>query len=465
MNHTQTHDEAILSHIPCGVIVLDRNKSIIYTNTRIRHLTGLAAQELIGKDLSVIGLGAKENQSSITGQEWWTWAEGATIHQRASIRGKDGALIPVFISGIRTKNGPDDDRLYMCMLDMSHIETWAVNEQFRETDRQQYFGLVGRSSSMQELYNLIDMAGDTAVTVLIQGESGTGKELVASAIVRSSSRGERAFVRMNCAALSETLLESELFGHVKGAFTGAYKDNIGKFEAAHEGTILLDEIGDISPALQARLLRVLQERVITRVGDNREIQVDVRIIAATNRNLRALVKKKLFREDLFYRLNVFSIHVPTLGERKTDIPLLCVHFLKKFQSETGKSILSISTDAMRVLMTYCWPGNIRELENTIEHAFVVCKSDEILVTDLPHELRAKVLRDGICEEKESERSRQSDAAPLLPVKRSGRLNITAQELTAQLERHEGNKSAVARSLGISKVGLWKKMKKLGLLRK
>src|SRR4030042_3094494 len=191
------------------------------------------------------------------------------------------------------------------------------------------------------------------------------------------------FITVSCSALSEALLESELFGHVKGSFTGAYKDKIGKFESAQKGTLFLDEIGDISPLIQLRLLRVIQEKTIVRVGDNREIKVDMRIITATNKNLRELVSKGEFREDLFYRLNVFSIYTIPLRERSVDIPILANFFIKKFNRETGKNIKGFTDDALRLILDYCWPGNIRELENTIENAFVVCNIYLIDIFDLP----------------------------------------------------------------------------------
>jgi transcriptional regulator with PAS, ATPase and Fis domain len=457
-----TCDE-ILDNISCGILVLDKNKQIVFSNNRIQQLTGLPLESIIGNDICSIGLGSKDDGNLISGQEWWEWAEGATIHLRASIQEASGSRIPVFISGKRGKDVKGESNLFLCIFDTAHFETWAVETSAHSVLRESFFGIVGHTAPMQELYGLIEKAGLTDVNVVIQGESGTGKELVASAIHNTSSRNKKPFIRVNCAALAETLLESELFGHVKGAFTGAYKDRAGNFESAHGGTILLDEIGEISPAVQVKLLRVLQERVVVRVGDNREIPVDVRIIAATNKNLRALVQKGRFREDLFYRLNVFLLNLPSLKERKPDIPLLCNHFIRKYREDTGKNILSISPDAMRLLMNYCWPGNVRELENTIQHAFVLCRTDEVLVTDLPHELRVKAVREGICAEKFVGIASPALPHPLQTQKINGRLNITSEVLAAEIEKYAGNKSAAARSLGISKVGLWKKMKKLGML--
>ncbi|NTW34108.1 MAG: sigma-54-dependent Fis family transcriptional regulator, partial [Bacteroidetes bacterium] len=225
--------------------------------------------------------------------------------------------------------------------------------------------IVGRDEKIFELYRMIEMAADSMANVNISGESGTGKELVANAIHQLSNRKNKPFIKVNCSALTETLLESELFGHVKGSFTGAYKDKIGKFEAAGGGTVFLDEIGEISQMIQVKLLRVIQEKIVERVGDNKPIKVDMRIITATNKNLRELVSKGLFREDLFYRLNVFPIHTPTLRERMKDIPLLTNYFISKFNNQTGKHIKGLTEDAFRIIMDYNWPGNVRELENSI----------------------------------------------------------------------------------------------------
>jgi two-component system, NtrC family, response regulator HydG len=455
----------VFDYLPCGVLILDDNREIVFTNARLQNLIGMPAEGMIGNNMCSVGLGSDENNQLLSGKEWWDWAEDAVIHLRTTIRDAQGAAVPVFINGKRRRDRNGRYYLYLCILDISHLEEWSVGTVQELAHREEYYKLIGKSAPMQELYNLLEMAGGTGVNVLILGESGTGKELAASAIHYGSSRSDRPFVRVNCASLAETLLESELFGHVKGAFTGAYKDRVGTFEAAHEGTILLDEIGEISPAVQVRLLRVLQERVIVRVGDNREIPVDVRIIASTNKNLREMVQEGTFREDLFYRLNVFAIHLPSLNERKSDVPLLCSHFIRKFREETGKNILSVSADAMRLFMNYCWPGNVRELENSIEHAFVVCRSGEILVSDLPYELRVTAVREGICGKKTADillPRLTPHRTATQPVKIQGRLNISRERLIEVLEQHGGNRAATARFLGISTVGLWKKMKKLGV---
>ncbi|MBP5452140.1 MAG: sigma-54-dependent Fis family transcriptional regulator [Treponema sp.] len=244
-------------------------------------------------------------------------------------------------------------------------------------------GMIGTSPAMQRVQQLIKKVADTRANVLITGESGVGKELVANAIHNLSSRKDKSFIKVHCAALSETLLESELFGHEKGAFTGAEKMQKGRFELAHGGTIFLDEIGEINQNVQIKILRVLQEKKFERVGGEQTIEVDVRIVAATNKNLEEEVKAGRFREDLYYRLNVIHIQVPPLRERKEDIPLLVSSFLQEFNSENGKAIKAVDKRAKTALFNYNWPGNIRELRNCMEAAVVMCSGDEISVEDLP----------------------------------------------------------------------------------
>lgn len=246
--------------------------------------------------------------------------------------------------------------------------------------------LVGKSPQFQELLRIVERVAATDATVLLTGESGTGKELIARAIHNLSRRSHRPFVAINMAAIPEELLESELFGHVKGAFTGAIRDKVGLFKAAHGGTILLDEISEASPRIQSKLLRVLQEKEITPVGGTRSIKVDVRVIAATNADLPALVREGKFREDLFFRLNVVPIRVPPLRERKEDIPLLVEHFLRKYCAEYGIPRKRVSPKAMEALMNYSWPGNVRELENLIERLVVLSEKQEITVSDLPQQI-------------------------------------------------------------------------------
>ncbi|MCB9769858.1 MAG: sigma-54-dependent Fis family transcriptional regulator [Candidatus Omnitrophica bacterium] len=272
-------------------------------------------------------------------------------------------------------------------------EVTTLKKQVRERDRLDR--IIGKSQKMRESFDLIEQVAPSKSTVLITGESGTGKEMIARAIHAHSPRSEKNFVAVNCAAISGELLESELFGHEKGSFTGAVSSKTGKFELANGGTLFLDEIGEMDPKLQAKLLRVLQENEIDRVGGTKPIPVDVRVIASTNRSLRDQIKKGDFREDLFYRLNVVNITFPALRERKEDIPILADHFVRKYAEENGKEIEGIEPDALETLMKFNWPGNVRELENVIERAVVLCRGKSIDSASLPAEIREPEVREGL----------------------------------------------------------------------
>jgi DNA-binding NtrC family response regulator len=266
-------------------------------------------------------------------------------------------------------------------------ENILLRQQLRKKYRFENF--VGDSGPIQEVFELIEKVADTDSTVLITGESGTGKELIAKAIHYNSYRRDNPMVVINCGAIPEELLESELFGHERGAFTGAHKSRIGRFELANGGTIFLDEIGDMSPNLQVKLLRVLQEQKFERVGSTRTIGVDIRIIAATNQDLFSAVKKATFREDLYYRLNVIPIKVPPLRQRKSDIPLLVDFFVKKFSQEKQKRVKGFTSEAMDIMLSYEWPGNVRELENLVERVIILANSDEIGLDDIPEPMKGQ----------------------------------------------------------------------------
>jgi DNA-binding NtrC family response regulator len=265
------------------------------------------------------------------------------------------------------------------------LENIYLKEKLR--NRYRFEQIIGKSRQMRETLELIEQVAPSKTTILLEGESGTGKELFANAIHQQSPRSEKPFIKVNCAALSEGILESELFGHVKGAFTGAYENKKGRFELAHQGTLFLDEVSAIPPHIQVKLLRVLQEREFERVGGQKTISVDVRLVVATNSNLAEAVKQGLFREDLYYRLNVINIHLPPLRERKEDIPLLVEYFIDQFSRENNKDVHNISPDALELLINYDWPGNIRELHNCIESSVVRTKSKTISLLDLPPHIR------------------------------------------------------------------------------
>jgi DNA-binding NtrC family response regulator len=265
----------------------------------------------------------------------------------------------------------------------------------RLAEKYSFDNIIGSAAPMQAVFKTVSQIAGSRASVLITGESGTGKELIAAAIHERSPRAKGPFVKLHCAALAESLLESELFGHERGSFTGAQGRRDGRFQQAHGGTLFLDEIGEISPAVQVKLLRFLQEREFERVGGNETISVDVRVIAATNRDLKKMVADGTFREDLYYRLNVINLEMPALRERPSDVPLLAIHFLRKFSSENGKTIGTFTPDALERLTSYGWPGNVRELENVVERAVVLCQGEQITPVDLPLSLVPAKARGGV----------------------------------------------------------------------
>jgi Nif-specific regulatory protein len=330
-------------------------------------------------------------------------------------------------------------------------ENRQLKEQLREKFKVDF--IITASRQMEEALNLVGRVAPSQATVMILGESGTGKELFARAIHYSSPRAGKPLVKVNCAALPENLLESELFGHEKGAFTGAVARRIGRFEQADQGSIFLDEIGDLSPALQAKLLRVLQEREIERVGSNQTIKIDVRVIAATNRNLEEAIKKGAFREDLYYRLNVVTISLPPLRERKEDIPLLLEYFLKKYSEENKKEIRALSRESKDLLLKYDYPGNVRELENIIERAVVLCRQDMINSQDLPLNLRESRTEMALVQ------ARQAHSLPETLE------TLERQLIIGALERNGGVQTRAAEELGISERVLRYKINKYGIAEK
>ncbi len=306
--------------------------------------------------------------------------------------------------------------------------------------------IIGNTPEMQKLFELIRAVSQTPSTVLIRGENGTGKELIANAIHYNSERAKKPLIKVNCGVLSDSLLESELFGHVKGAFTGAIRDKLGRFELANGGTIFLDEIGDITPRMQIKLLRVLQEKEFEKVGGTETIKVDVRILAATNRDLEEAMEKGEFRQDLYYRLNVIPIEVPPLRDRRDDIPLLVHHFVQRFNKEFGKNILNVDQAAMHHLMEYHWPGNIRELENVIERAIVLSQNQVLTVADFPGHITS------------------SQAYPPLQISPEDTLTDIVDEfektiILKALRENNNNKLRTAEKLGIHRSTFMSKLKK------
>ncbi|MBW1992955.1 MAG: sigma 54-interacting transcriptional regulator [Deltaproteobacteria bacterium] len=440
----------VVDTIQDGIMIVDRGGTIVSVNKAFEKITGYSRDEMLGKPCTVLNCDICEIVLEKEGEFWCRLFKTGTLDLReCTFTKKDGGQIQV----LKNASLLHDTRGNV----MGAVETVTDISELVEKDNkiaqlQQelrsengFKGILGNSPGMQRMFDLILNAAQSDAPVIIFGESGTGKEMVAKAIHESGARKNKPFIKVNCAALNESLLESELFGHVKGAFTGAFQNREGRFEAARGGTIFLDEIGDLPLSTQVKLLRVLEDTVIERVGDNRPIKVDVRIVSATNKNLKQLVADGSFREDLYYRINVIPITVPALRERAEDIPILADVFFQRIKLKSNKKIQGISNNAMRVLMNYSWPGNVRELKSAFEYAFVTCQESLIM----PEHLPANIVR-------EEKTSNPAAAASL------SREEIKKQRLLKALEQAGGNQTEAAAILGVSRVTVWNQMKRFGV---
>ena len=430
-----------------GVVFADSNDQICFVNSAAELIRGIKADDYLGGNLLHTHPPRAAERISVMLNKFKTGqllSSVRTIHIRNHYF--ENSYYPI----------RDESGVYVGTLMVSRDVT--EKKQLKEQNRQLLQklkgdelmgGMIGKSAQMKKIFATIAATAQLGTTVLITGESGTGKELVAAALHAQSSRQDRPFVKINCAALPENLIEAELFGHVKGAFTGADRGRAGKFEQADHGTIFLDEIGDMPLAAQVKLLRVLQERIVERVGGSKEIRVDVRIVAATNRNLRHEIEAGRFREDLYYRLHVIPIHIAPLRERGDDIIPLAERFMGYFAAQMDKQLRRIAADAQQALLAYSYPGNIRELENIMERSVALCAGDELALSDLPSELASAI-------------ELTTNTAVELPS------NLTLAEKLAVLERSfiedaltaaGGRKGVAAVGLGISRKTLWDKMSK------
>lgn len=453
--------DVVIDSIPYAAFVADPERRILHWNGVMAELTGIPKAEAIGAGCDVIGFEAGGDGcpacENVGGQppDW----EPVALLNRAG----DHVRLLRHIHPVMDSVGSPLGFVVVLADQGAHLPVETERIPLQESDAVAR-RLQGKSHGMRDVRERVRLAAQSEATVLILGETGTGKELVAEAIHEASDRREGPLVKVNCSALSEGLLESELFGHVKGAFTGAIKDKIGRFEAAEGGTIFLDEIGDISPLIQLKLLRTLQERCFERVGESVTREMNVRVITATNRDLRGLVRSGDFREDFYYRIRVFTVHVPPLRERREDIPILSSLFIHRFREQTGKPIERLAAPVNRVFMDYCWPGNVRELENAIEHAFVTSDSDEVGLFDLPIELRLAEMRAAEC--MRTPTSGQSAMlaaamgydAPSAPVPRK----YGKDELVAALQAVNWNKAEAARRLGVARTTVWRQMRQWGI---
>jgi two-component system response regulator HydG len=432
-----------------GLMVLDNDGNIQLFNRAAEEITGYKKEEVIGKKCTLFDCNACVAINGSESREDSRLVKfGAVYNKECTIRSGDGRSVRLLKNSVVVRDS--SGKIIGSVESMTDITSFYKKEMelqdIKQELREEYWfmGLLGKSVPMQRLYEHIRNASQSEAPALICGESGAGKNLVAHALHNLSRRKEGPFIQMNCASLNEQLLESELFGHKKGSFTGAVSDRVGRFEASDNGTIFLDEIGDMPMTMQVKLLRVLEEKVVERVGDHQPIPVDIRLVSATNKDLNSLMHTGKFREDLLYRINSVIIKVPPLRERREDIPLIAFHYLKKISAANNKEIRSISPAAMEIMINFPWPGNVRRLINALEHSAVTCKSDTIEVSDLPdylvHENIPEITRNQYPGEGLSEQDR----------------------IRFVLAHCNGNKTLAAKQLGISRVTLWKKLKAMGI---
>jgi PAS domain S-box-containing protein len=432
----------ILDNIPSGVYTVDRDMILLSFNRSLERITGYRAEEEIGRRCAEVfrsdfcEAGCPLKRAMRTGET----LRGIEINMRA----KDGTVIPISSCTAVIKDEAGLPIGGICTFrDLRELHAVPFpREQVRE-----FQGMLSKNPKMHEIFDLVETIAESDVNVLIEGESGTGKELIARAIHRLSARAGRPFLGVNCASLNENLMESELFGHVRGAFTGAFKDRMGRFEMADGGTLFLDEISEIGLHLQAKLLRVIQEREYQRVGETSTRKTDVRILSATNRRLKDLISRGMFRDDLYYRLNVVSITLPPLRERKEDIPILADHILNRAAGSSPTRARSFSPLSMQALLEYPWPGNVRELENAVERARICSRGAVIEESALPAETRRRVAALPRGTGSLAEKSRDPGA----------------DRIRETLARFGWNRTETAAWLGISRVTLWRRMKQLGLV--
>jgi PAS domain S-box-containing protein len=432
----------IFNSIADGVFTTDGEERVTFFNKAAEEITGFSSEEAIGRFCFEI-FRADICQSHCALKEVLE-TEKEIINLAVTILSKDGKRIPISISAavLRDEKGEA----------IGGVETFrdlsAIEELKKELSQKYTFGdIVSKNHLIHDIFNFLPNISGSDSTVLIQGASGTGKELFAKAIHNLSLRKNKPFIKVNCGALPDTLLESELFGYEKGAFTDAKKDKPGRFSLANGGTIFLDEVGDMSPSLQVKLLRVLQEKEYEPLGSTSPRKTDVRIIAATNKDLSKLVNEGKFRDDLYYRLNVVKIDLPPLSQRREDIPLLIDAFIRKFNVKMGKKISGVSDKVLRLLLRYDYPGNVRELENIIEHAFVLCDKDRIDLDCLPKEITGD----------------QMKIASSLPMEEGSPFEqAEAEVIEKALKKYGGGRIKTANELGIGRTTLWRKIRKYGL---
>jgi len=443
VRHDDRRLKIILDNLDIGVLTVDRGGHITFFNNRAETISGYNRGDVLGKSCSMI-FDKTSSQDLLLLNE--TIADGrARSSTEGEIKTRNGQAIPIRANYMALKN--EDERI---VGGLATIFDLSLKYQFNSEIKGRYtfYDMVGKDPAIQKIFEIVPVVASSDATVLIEGPTGTGKDVLAKVIHNASKRSKKPLVKVNCAALPDNLLESEMFGYVKGAFTGADKDKPGRFQEAGGGTIFLDEIGDLPLSLQAKLLRVLEDKEFYPLGSRKITKVNLRIISATNQNLARLVKEKRFREDLFYRLNVMRLDLPPLRVRRGDIPLLISHILKRLCATRDTMVEKISNDTMELLLNYDYPGNVRELENIIEHALIVCQGKIIERNHLPLSLQGGLAPMPAAEEQQSfdQKIEFSEKAIILEI----------------LRKYNWNKGKTASALNINRTTLWRKMKKYSI---
>lgn len=463
---------AIIDSVQEGIIIVDEGGRFVAANHSAQLMTGYAEKELKGESCRLLNCTGCEIKGKGKGKNFCgLFSMGMVRDKKCMITDSNRRTIPIVKSA--TVLFDPDGNIIGAVETLKDItqninyknELASIKRMYHIDDG--FHGIIGRTQVMQNLYEHVQSVASLDTPVMILGESGTGKEMVAKALHETGNRSDKPFIKVNCAALSESILESELFGHVKGAYTGAQSNRVGRFEAAHDGTIFLDEIGDIPLSVQVKLLRVLEERMIQRVGDNTSIPINVRIITATNKDLEKMIRDGAFREDLFFRINVFPLTCPPLSRRKDDITLLIQHFISIHAEKTGKNILGFTPEAMRIMVAYPWPGNIRELRNAVEYAFVLARGKSIRPEHLPEKLWNSPPEKDRTIPGEAVGPVGSENAVPEPAPAQKGLSLSKhaaqkQALLDALARADGNQTRAAKLLGVSRITVWKRMKKHGI---
>ena len=431
----------ILDNLDIGVFTVNRGGYITSFNSMAETITGYQRQEIVGQHHAKLTGCDRPGETCSLGESISTGKTLANLHRRLFT--KDGRNLPIRANFMALRNEAGDT--------IGGLETFQDLSLIQQLNRvisnkYTFADMIGKDGVMQQIFEILPVVADSEANVLVEGPTGTGKDLLAKIIHNASRRKDKPFVKVNCAALPDNLLESELFGYVKGAFTGADRDKPGRFQEADSGSIFLDEIGDLPLPLQAKLLRVLEDKEFYPLGGRELCRVDVRIIAATNQILEDLVREKKFREDLFYRLNVMRLELPPLKERRGDLPLLISNFLKQYNITKGSAVSRIAEDAMEILLNYHYPGNIRELENIIEHACVLCQGEVIERRHLPLYFQT------ISSHREGDTISRPDVA-------AGRDQWERQRIVEALQEHRWQRQKAARALGMDRTTLWRKIKK------